>query len=584
MPPGRTISLSTEDETLEMGDATGVSYTEAPRRLAPARVWLIAVLAALLHMLPFWHAQWSTPPGYEFTGNLTISPDYMQYRVWERLAVREGPIVSNTFTVEPNLPHLPVFYYWAIGTTARAIDVRPETVYAYSGALFAVVLTILVWVLVRRFLAEAQLRWWVFLALMFGGGLGGHFKLLAAAPVLGQLGIVQRTLLEPADAWPLFEDYRGHYIFRALYDSHFLLLWIVALLAILALARAFERYSTRRAVVAALGFAAMTLLHVYEGVTLVAIAAALVVASWRHPDERAIALRLLGWTTAAVALVYAVLGVLVARSGLPLPEWRAVNILFSTVVLAFPIAWWLMAIGLGRYWREAGPRGRFLVAWAAACTLLTLSGPFYPYPDRGTLTMAVPVLVIAGSIFATRFGRPGRLALVLAMAVFAAGPLWQFARSWHFSGFRPDAPSIHLSADRRAVLDTLGARAEVTDVLLAEPPDLLWLAPEYPGRLYVGHFFLTHDYRSRREALERAMVSPDSLGALLDLAGARWLFAGPQRDAGALSETAGLVTVWTGPSGTLFEVRRPASRAVSRGELPISDREAHRPTTTGPGR
>jgi hypothetical protein len=452
-------------------------------RLAPARVWAIAVLAAVLHD-PFWHAQVSTQPGYEFTGNLTISPDYMQYRVWERLTLREGPIVSNTFTVEPNRPHLPVFYYWAIGQTARAADLRPETVYAYSGAVFAIVLTILVWAFVGRFLADAPMRWWVFLALIFGGGLGGHLKLLAAAPVVGQMEIVQRTLLDPADAWPLFEDYRGHYIFRALYDSHFLLLWIVALLAILALARAFERYSTRRAALAALGFAAMTLLHVYEGVTLVAIAAALVVSSWRHPGERATALRLLGWTTAAVALVYVVFGVLVARSGLPIPEWRAVNILFSTVVLAFPVAWWLMAVGLGRYWRGAGPRERFLVAWAAACTLLTLSGPFYPYPDRGTLTMAVPVLVIAGSIFVTRFGSPSRRALVLAALVFAAGPLWQFARSWHFSGFRPDTPSIHLSADRRAVLDTLTARAGTSDVLLAEPPDLLWLAPT--GRPHVG--------------------------------------------------------------------------------------------------
>jgi hypothetical protein len=583
MPPGRTISLSTEDETPDTRDATPGVSRAGERSLAPLRVWFIAVVAALLHMLPFWHAQWSTQPGYEFTGNLTISPDYMQYRVWERLALREGPIVSNTFTVEPNRPHLPVFYYWAIGKTARAMDVRPETVYAYSGAVFAIVLTILVWVLVRRFLPDAPMRWWVFLALMFGGGLGGHLKLLASAPVVGQMEIVQRTLIEPADAWPLFEDYRGHYIFRALYDSHFLLLWIVALLAILALARASERYSTRRAVVAALGFAAMTLLHVYEGVTLVAIAAAGVVVSWRNTAERTIALRLLGWTSGAVALVYVVLGVLVARSGLPIPEWRAVNILFSTVVLAFPIAWWLITIGLRRYWREAGPRERFLVAWAAACTLLTLSGPFYPYPDRGTLTMAVPVLIIAGSIFASRFGRPSGRALALAAAVFAAGPLWQFARSWHFSGFRADAPSIHLSADRRAVLDTLGARAQVSDVLLAEPPDLLWLAPEYPGRLYVGHFFLTHDYRSRREALERALASPDSLGPLLDLAGARWLFAGPQRNAETLAATPGLAAVWRGPSGTLFEVRRPAGRAVSRATLPTSARAAHRVTTTGPG-
>lgn len=525
----------------------------------PLRVWAVAVIAALIHMLPFWHAQLSTRPGYDFTGNLTISPDYMQYRVWERLAVREGPIVSNTFTTEPNRRHLPVVYYWAIGHTARVLGVKPEFVYAYSGAVFAVLLALLVWVFVRRFLADQVMRWWAFVAIMFGGGLGGHLKLLESTPGLGRLDTVRRLLLDPVAPWPVFEEYRSHYIFKALFDSHFLLLWIVALLAILALARALERYTPARAALAAAAFAAMTLLHIYEGVTLLAIAAAVVAASWRHPEERHTALRLLGWTGAGVAVTYAALGILYARSGMPLPEWRAVNILLSIVVIAFPIAWWLMAIGLRDYWLRAGLRERFLVAWGAACTVLTLSGPFYPYPDRGTLTMPVPVLVIAAAIFAMRFGRPTRTALIIAIAVFAAGPTWQIARSWYFSGFRPDAPFMYLSADHRAVIDELKGRATPSDVLLAEPPDLLWLAPEHPGRLYVGHFFLTPRYREKRESLERALAEPDSLGALLQRSGARWLFVGAGREAARIGRTPGLAAVRSGAAGTLFEVRRTTS-------------------------
>ena len=517
---------------------------------------MVAVVAALLHMLPFWHAQWSTQPGYEFTGNLTISPDYMQYRVWERLAVREGPIVSNTFTVEPNRPHLPVFFYWGVGHTARVLGVAPEFVYAYSGAIFAVLLALLIWAFVRRYLADAVMRWWVFVAIMFGGGLGGYLKLLEATPVLGQLPIVRSVLIDPVAPWPVFEEYRSHYVFKALYDSHFLLLWIVALLAILALARALERYTPARAALAAAAFAAMTVLHVYEGVTLLAIAMAAVAASWRHEAERKTALHLVAWTSVGVVAVYAVLGFLFVRSGMPAPEWRAVNILLSIVVIAFPIAWWLMAVGLRDYWSGAGPRERFLVGWAAACTVLTLSGPFYPYPDRGTLTMPVPVLLIAGAIFATRYGRPTKVALVVALAVFSAGPIWQIARSWYFSGFRPDAPFMYLSTDHRAVIEDLKARATTTDVLLAEGPDLLWMAPEHPGRLYLGHFFLTPNYRQKREALELAMAEPDSLGALLDRSGARWLFASAGRDVAGVARVPGLTVVRAGAAGTLFEVRR----------------------------
>ena len=518
------------------------------------RVWLVALLAALLHMIPYWHAQFSARDGLTFTGNLTVSPDYMQYRVWERQTVREGPVVTNTFTTEPNRAHLPVFYYWAIGQTARALHVRPEAVYAYSGAVFAVILSWLLWIFAARSIADVTMRWWAYLATMFGGGLTGHLKLLESAPGLNQVGVLRRVLIEPLAAWPVFEEYRGHFVFRALYDSHFLLLWVVALLAILALARAVEHYSHQRALLAATGFAAMTALHVYEGVTLWAIAAAAVVACWRHPVERRAALRALAWCTGAVGLTYAALGALYARSGLPLPPWRAVNTLFSVVILAFPIAWWLIAVGLRDFWQRAGVRERFLVAWASACTVLTLSGPFYPYPDRGALTMSVPVLIVAALIYAVRYGRPTRLAAAVAIAVFAAGPVWQVTRSWVFSGFRPDAPFMYLSRDHRAIVDSLRARAGTQDVLIAEPPDLLWIAPEYPGRLFVGHFFLTVDYKQKNERVQRALGLPDSLPAVLAESGASWLFVSASRDRTRIGRTPGLVPVASGTPGTLYRV------------------------------
>ncbi|MBK8248081.1 MAG: hypothetical protein IPK85_11860 [Gemmatimonadetes bacterium] len=526
-------------------------------------VWLVALMAAVLHMVPYWHAQSSARDGYEFSGNLTISPDYMQYRVWERQAVREGPIVSNTFTTESNRPHLPVFYYWAIGRTAVALGVRPEAVYAYSGAMFAVALALLVWAFVARSMAPGAMRWWAYGAIMFGGGLGGHIKVLEATPGLSQVGVLRRLLIEPAAAWPVFEEYRGHYVFRALYDSHFLLLWVVALLAILAMARAIESYEPRRVILAALGCAAMTLLHVYEGVTLWAIAAAAVLAAWQHPVERRAAWRVLGWCTVSVAVVYAALGTMYARSGLPLPGWHAVNILFSVVVLAFPISWALMAIGLRDYWHTSGPRERFLVAWAGACTALTLSGPFYPYPDRGTLTMSVPVLLIGAMIFAVRYGRPGWRSAIIAIGIFAAGPVWQGARSWVFSGFRPDAPFIYLSPGHRAVRDSLIAHSDTSHVLLAEPAELLWLAPTFPGRLHVGHFFLTVGYKAKHEQLQRALAFPtDSLPRLLAASGSDWLFVGTTRDRAAIERAVPLRRVVSVPEGTLYAVERGAVGAT----------------------
>ncbi len=188
-----------------------------------------------------------------------------------------------------------------------------------------------------------------------------------------------------------------------------------------------------------------------------------------------------------------------------------------------------------------------------------MSGPFYPYPDRGTLTMSVPLFIVGALIYGQRFGRPSRRAALVAIAVLGALPLWQFSRSWYFSRFRPEAPFMYITRDHRAVIDSLAARASTSDVLLAEPDDLLWIAPEHPGRFYVGHFFLTVSYLAKNERLQRALAEPDSLPAVLDSAGAQWLYVKSTRDRERIARVPGLTTVLETAPGTLFRVARPGA-------------------------
>src|SRR5688500_14671141 len=142
----------------------------------PIALWVVAAFAAVVHIAPFWRAEASARDGWTFTGNLTVSPDYMQYRVWARQSQREGPLVTNRFTTEPNRAHLPVFFYWAVGKVAGWVGSKPERVYAYAGSLFAAALAVLVFATVRHFLPMPRHAWWVFLAIFFGGGLGAHLK------------------------------------------------------------------------------------------------------------------------------------------------------------------------------------------------------------------------------------------------------------------------------------------------------------------------------------------------------------------------------------------------------------------------
>ena len=531
----------------------GPSWTGLFREL-PRWVWLVALIAALLHMTPYWHAQYSARGDWSFTGNLTLSPDYMQYRVWERQSGREGPIVTNRFTTEPNARYLPVFFYWAIGGAARATGATPEAVYAYSGALLAVVLVVLLFGVMREFLPDPAHHTWPLIALIFGGGVGGHLKLLQALPGIGTSAIVERLVTQPLDDWPVFDEYRSHYVVRTLFDSHFLLLWIACVAAVFALYLAVRRWTPERAAGVCALFAGVTLLHIYEGLTLVAIAMGAAAALWRDTPEGVNARRAAAWTTATVALCYLALGLLFRRSGLSLPSWHAINILSATLLVAFPISWVLLAVGGVRYFRDGGVPARFIIGWALACTAVTLSGPFYPYPDRGTMTMQVPLLIATGAIYFMRWRRLTMRAGVIALVLMGATPLWQFSRSWYYSGFRADAPFMHINGAHRQSLAALHQAADTSDVLLAEPRDLLWLAPEFPGRFYVGHFFLTVNYKAKNEALTRAVLSPDSMPALLQRSGGTLLFINADRQPPRFAALGNLQPLAQTDVGTLFRV------------------------------
>ena len=224
--------------------------------------------------------------------------------------------------------------------------------------------------------------------------------------------------------------------------------------------------------------------------------------------------------------------------------------------MAYPISWALIAWGGIEYWRRGGLDARFILGWVLGCTIVTLSGPFFPYPDRGTLTMQVPLAIAGGVIFFSRWSAvSARQAVVLAV-VCGATPLWLAARTWHFSGFRTDAPFQYVNASHRAARDAFLAAADTSQVFLADTPDLLWLAPAFPGRLYIGHFFLTVDFASKISELRAALADPARMPALLTKSRADLLFVNASHDPQRFLGVPGLVPLAREDVGWLFRVTR----------------------------
>ena len=527
----------------------------------PLSIWVIAVLAALLHLAPLWRAQLQTPSGWTFTGNVNSSPDYMQYRVWMRQSQETGLLVADKFTNEPNKPHLLVVLYYAFGKVSDWLNTTSELIYAYSGFLFAFLLVILLFLTIRHFLKLSYQVWWVFLVILIGGGLGAHLKILNGFEFLTSSTILQRIIFEPLQSWPVFEDYRGNYLFLTLFDTHYLFIWIIFTISVSSLYLTLKEFSLGRLILTAILYAGTTVVHVYEGATLLMITLGVVFLCWRKGLVVRAAFFTLTVCTLAVtaSLVWHLL--LYRSSGLPFPSWRGLNVPFSILIIAFPLAWLLIGRGFTGYWQKAEFDECFLMGWALGCISLTLAGPFYPYPVRAIMTLQIPLYIIAGAIYFSHYKRVTPIAALVMILLLGATPTWGMVKLWQATTFDPNSPYMFMSPAHREIIDLLRHRASHDDILLVDKSDVpwktddLWLAPEYPGKFYCSHFFLTVDHDRKRAEVISFFKShnPEEQAAFLRKRKIRFLYVGAKQDPQRFERVPGLILLKSMPFGSLFE-------------------------------
>jgi len=535
---------------------------------ATAPILLVAAVAAFIHIAPYWRAEAQTPPGWAFTWNVSVSPDQMTYRIWSRQSQKDGVLVSNTFTSEPNTPHLPVVFYYAIGQLSRWTGWSPELLYAYLGSAFAFGLTILLYVVVRHFLALAHRTWWVFSAILIGGGLGAYFIVLSDFGVVNNNFLLHRLIIDSFQGVTLFENYRCNYAFLTLFDTHYLLIWLLTTGSVFSLYHTLRQVSWWKAALTTFLFTFTTLVNIYQGVTLVAVAAGILFLCWRKRLlNRSMGLvGVLCSLGAAVCMAWQVL--LYRLSGLHMPTWRASSILVSIFLISFPLAWGLIAWGGAEYWRRAGFDECFLLGWALGGTALTLSGPFYPYADRGLITLQIPIYIIAGAIYFANYKRVTSVAALLTILLLGATPVWALRHRWENTKFDPDKPYMFLSAEQHELVDLLKRRAGKDDALIVDKSkepwktDDLWLGPEYPGKLYCGNFFLTVDYdRKCAEVTRFYKDSPQDQASFLQERKVRYVYVDAKDDPSRFERVPGLVLLKATSVGSLFEYSAKAGNA-----------------------
>jgi hypothetical protein len=508
-------------------------------------------------MSPYWHAQFAASPGWHFTGNLSSWPDEVQYRVWLRQAPDSGLLVDDRFTSEPSKPFLPVALYYVIGWTSQFLSVQRDMAFAYAGALFAAALTMMIYVISRQFLSTRAAAW-TLVVVVFGGGLGAYFKFLELLLWQFQSGRAAAGRINHfLQTARVFEDYRENYVIRAIFDSHFAFFWTLLLAVLLALHSTLRVFSVRKLMLTCAVSMIITLLHVYDGVLLIAIAAGITTLIWMKDLPVRPALISLAALTASIGMALGGLFIAQLHSGLPFPQWQSPNVSALVLFMAYPVAALILTPALPKLWSTADFNQCFLMGWTLGAVGLTALQPLYPYAGRASITVQVALYILAATLYFSSRVQVPKKHVATAVVLLGITPVWVLLEMWRISRFQADAPAVFVNQQHLAISESLRKRASTDDVLLAAERDTRWLAPEYPGRHYCAHYFLTVAYFQKTREVDDFFENdrPELHAQFLRKHRIRFLYVDRKLDPERFVNVPGLVLVRRESVGSLFEYR-----------------------------
>ena len=166
--------------------------------------------------------------------------------------------------------------------------------------------------------------------------------------------------------------------------------------------------------------------------------------------------------------------------------------------------------------------------------------------------MQIPLTISAAAIWFSRH-RLGWQAIVVAVLLMGSSPAMQLHARWQSSNFDRSEPHKFLGPDHRSIIAALRQRATTSDVLVAGRRDKLWLAPEYPGRHYAGHFFLTVDFQRKQSEVDNYYRAPEGENRFLSRNQVRFLYVSQRQKPERFRSIPGLVPIRETAVGTLFE-------------------------------
>lgn len=475
--------------------------------VALRRWWLLPLLVCVLRGLPFLLTQQADPNPTEAWIPIGYIPkDFLAYvALLRQVPDQHRFLFVNPFTTEPQDGRFFMLFFLVLGWISRATGFDPF----WTLELSRIPMAFLFFWLLARFVGRvfddpARQRWAFALA-----GLSGGIDVLAklARPLLP----AATSAVVTQDLWHL----QGWSTFAGLFNP----LWITGLaLTLLALEPLLDpEQPTTRGGLARLSIAVFLLhwVHVYSEIVVLAVAVVRPLVAWALGDQiDRVRLRRLAAALSVPLVVNAAITAwqlrdpVFARSSGQLLGTQQLSVFWYPLTLALVGAFGLRGIALLA--RKRHPWVISLAAWAAAVILLhtspVLNGYHFVFQLHLPIALAAAPAVAATASRLRARGR--RLALALVMIGLFASPL---AITWE---------SI-LDAQRDSVVPR--PYLEVARLLAREPPGNVlapWhmghLIPAYgPQRSFVGHWFMTPDYKARVRIYDELVGDPRRTADLL---------------------------------------------------------------------
>jgi hypothetical protein len=463
----------------------------------------------VLRGLPFLLTQQADPsPAETWIPTGYIPQDFLQYVAFLRqVPDQHRAFFVNPFTTEPQDGRFFMLFFLALGWISRVTGLDPFWTLELSRVPM---LFLFFWLLARfvgRLFDDPDRQRWAFALVGLSGGIDILAKLARPWLPEGMSAVVSR------DLWHV----QGWSTFAAFYNP----LWIAGLaLTLYTLALLLDTARPAdRPTIARLSLAVFLLhwVHVYSEIVVLAVAVAHPFVAWALGERvDRVRLRRVAAAVAAPLVLNAAITLwqlrdpVFAGSSRQLLGPQQLSVFWYPLTLALGGAFALR--GIARLAREHHPWRTPLVAWIAAVVLLhaspVLNGYHFVFHLHLPVALAAAPAVAAAASRLRETGR--RVAFALVMIGLFASPL---ALTWE--AMRDVDRDIVVPRPYLEVARLLG-RERPGNVLA--PWQIGHLIPAYgPQRSFVGHWFLTPDYKARVRIYDELIGDPRRTSDLLTL-------------------------------------------------------------------